>query len=71
VALNLPNSTGWGAIWKLPGVKNSSGSDEYLANVNATMFKNRDERSFRYGEINSSITPINKIVGKYFTLRTN
>lgn len=65
VALNLPNSTGWGAIWKLPGVKNSAGSDEYLANVNATMFKNRDERSFRYGEINSSITPINKIVGDY------
>lgn len=65
MALNLPNSTGWGAIWKLPGVKNSSGSDEYLANVNATMFKNRDERSFRYGEIYSSITPINKIVGNY------
>ena len=68
VALNLPNSTSFGAIWKLPGVKNSSGSDEYLANSNITMFKNAKEQKFTYGEINSSITPINKIVGNYSSI---
>ena len=65
VALNLPNSNAYGSFWKLPGVKNSSGSEEYLANTNVTMFKNAKEQKFTYGEINSSITPINEIAGNY------
>ena len=65
VALNLPNSNAYGSVWKLPGVKNSSGSEEYLANTNVTMFKNAKEQKFTYGEINSSITPINEIAGNY------
>ena len=65
VALNLPNSTAYGAIWSLPGVKNSAGTNKYLANTNVTMFKKEKEQIFKYGEISTSITPISEISGNY------
>jgi hypothetical protein len=65
VALNLPNSTAYGAIWSLPGVKNSAGTTKYLANTNVTMFKKAKEQIFKYGEISTSITPISEISGNY------
>ena len=65
VALNLPNSTGYGAIWSFPGVKNSAGSNKYLARTNVTMFKMAKDQIFKYGEINSNITPITEISGNY------
>jgi len=65
VALNLPNSTTYGAIWNFPGVKNSAGTNKYLASTNVTMFKKAKDQVFKYGEINTSITPIAEISGNY------
>ena len=65
VSLNLPKSTSYGAVWKIPGVLNGAGSDQYFAASRVTMFKNGNETSFGYGEIETGIVPINELRGNY------
>ena len=61
---NLPSSHGYGAIWKLPGVMNGGGNENYFVATRVTMFRNSKEK-FEFGEIESGIIPINEIQGNY------
>ena len=65
IELNLPKSTSRGTIWRLPGVKNSSGTDTYFVATHVTMFKNAKRKAFEFGEINSGIVPVKEILGNY------
>ena len=65
VPLNIPASRSYGTIWQLPGVKNSAGTENYFVISQVTMFKNRTESKFSYGEINNSIIPIEELRGDY------
>ncbi len=65
VALNLPKSTSYGAVWRIPGVKNGAGTEEYFAATRVTMFKQLNDSKFGYGEIESGIIPVRELRGDY------
>lgn len=65
VDLNLTANAALGGIWRLPGIKNASGTENYFISTNATMFKNSNQKAFTFGEINSGIIPVEEFSGKY------
>lgn len=65
VELNLTSNSSLGGLWRLPGVKNISGSENYFVSTNATMFKKPDQKTFGFGEINSGIIPVEEFGGTY------
>jgi hypothetical protein len=65
VDLNLPKSTSYGSIFRIPGVKNEAGNENYFAATRVTLFKQPSQKKFELGEIASGIVPINELRGDY------
>ncbi len=65
IELNLPGNASLGGLWKLPGIKNSAGSENYFVSSNVTMFKNPTQNKFTYGEINNGIIAVEELTGGY------
>ena len=62
---NIPDSHGIGSIWRIPGLENASDQNLFFIETRATLFKSKDKKSFDYGEINSSVTPVQTVSGSY------
>jgi hypothetical protein len=68
---NLPQGKGSGAIWKIPGVTHSGGTDEYYASTFINGWLNKDKgkkitnEKFELGQFNSTILPATEKSGAY------
>lgn len=65
VSVNLAANTSLGGLWKLPGVKNTAGTENYFVSTNVTMFRSPNQKAFGFGEINSGIIPVEEFNGTY------
>lgn len=65
VSLNLPKNTSKGTVWRLPGVKNGLGTDNYFVASSTGMMKDANKTSFTYGEISAGIRPVKEVTGDY------
>jgi hypothetical protein len=75
--MNIPESKGLGAVWRIPDVKNSSGEDSYFVTMRNLAYINKPaNQSLRQsknviGELNAMIVPVQKIGGTYRELIAN
>ena len=72
VALNLPEGTGQGALWQLPGVINGAGKDTYFVSSQFMLFQPEKKAGepIRAGkiylsELKTDISPVEEIPGQY------
>ena len=72
VAINLPDGTGQGALWQLPGVINSAGKDTYfvssqfmLAQPDKKAGEPISARKIFLSEFKTGISPVEEIPGQY------
>jgi hypothetical protein len=72
VALNMPEGTGQGALWKLPGVINGAGKDTYFVSSQFVLFQPEKKAGepIRAGKIflsefKTDISPVEEIPGQY------
>ena len=72
VSINLPDSNGLGAVWKIPGVINSAGKDTYFVAVQnfvgvpskASGTSVRNTKLF-LGSLNAGIFPVEEVTGNF------
>jgi hypothetical protein len=72
VAINLPDGTGQGALWQIPGVTNSAGKDTYfvssqfmLAQPNKKAGEQISAGKIFLSELKTGISPVEEIPGQY------
>ena len=72
VALNMPEGTGQGALWQLPGVINGAGKDTYFVSSQFMLFQPEKKAGepIRAGKIflsefKTNISPVEEIPGQY------
>ena len=72
VALNMPEGTGQGALWQLPGVINGAGKDTYFVSSQFMLFQPEKKAGepIRAGKIflsefKTDISPVEEIPGQY------
>jgi len=72
VAINLPDGTGQGALWQIPGVINSAGKDTYfvssqfmLAQPEKKVGEPISARKIFLSELKTGISPVEEIPGQY------
>ncbi len=72
VAINLPDGTGQGALWQIPGVTNSAGKDTYfvssqfmLAQPNKKAGEQISAGKIFLSELKTGISPVEEIPGEY------
>jgi hypothetical protein len=72
VAINLPDGTGQGALWQLPGVINSAGKDTYFVSSQFMIFQPEKKPGvpissgkIYLSELNTGISPVEEISGSF------
>jgi len=72
VAINMPDGTGQGALWQIPGVINSAGKDTYfvssqfmLAQPEKKVGEPISARKIFLSELKTGISPVEEIPGQY------
>lgn len=70
-SINLPQSTGMGAVWKLPGVINSAGKDTYFVSVQSIMSQRKSpgtpvaDIKLKLSDMTAGILPVEEISGTF------
>lgn len=76
-AIKMQGSHSLGAIWKIPGVLNSAGSEEYFVAAEDRLWAHKDANSplatarVDPENFNAGIVPINEVPGKYGVLQAS
>jgi hypothetical protein len=72
VAINLPDGTGQGALWQIPGVTNSAGKDTYFVSSQFMLFQPEKKAGepisagkMYLSELKTGISPVEEIPGQY------
>jgi len=72
VAINLPDGTGQGALWQIPGVINSAGKDTYFVSSQFMLAQPEKKagepisaRKIFLSELKTGISPVEEIPGQY------
>lgn len=72
IAINLPDGTGQGALWQIPGVINSAGKDTYFVSSQFMLFQPEKKAGepisaskIYLSELKTGISPVEEIPGKY------
>ena len=70
-SINLPQSTGMGAVWKLPGVINSAGKDTYFVSVQSVINQRKSPGTpvanikLSLSDLTAGIMPVEEILGTF------
>ena len=70
-SINLPQSTGMGAVWKLPGVINSAGKDTYFVAVQSIINQRKSpgtpvaDIKLKLLDMTAGILPVEEISGEF------
>jgi hypothetical protein len=72
VAINMPDGTGQGALWQIPGVINSAGKDTYFVSSQFMLAQPEKKagepisaRKIFLSELKTGISPVEEIPGQY------
>jgi len=72
VAINMPDGTGQGALWQIPGVINSAGKDTYFVSSQFMLAQPEKKpgepisvRKIFLSGLNTGISPVEEITGQY------
>ena len=72
VAINMPDGTGQGAVWQLPGVANSAGKDTYFVSSQFMLAQPEKKAGVPIGAakiflsgLTTGISPVEEITGQY------
>jgi hypothetical protein len=67
----LSAANGFGGLWKIPGVVNSGGTENYFVSMRIDSFDQKpagvpyDQRKFYYGSVMAGIIPVKPVTGNY------
>ncbi len=70
----LAAANGFGGLWKIPGVVNSGGEENYFVSLRIDSFMNKavgvplDQTKIYYGQFMAGITPVKAVAGNYFPM---
>jgi len=70
----LAAANGFGGLWKIPGVVNSGGEENYFVSLRIDSYMNKavgvplDQTKIYYGQFMAGITPVKAVAGNYFPM---
>lgn len=75
-AMLLSAANGFGGLWKIPGVVNSGGEENYFVSMRIDSFANKaagaplNTTKFYYGSVTAGIIPVKAVAGSYVPMTT-